>query len=194
KSKFLKRFMVSALAVGMLLGMAPTKVHAAEGFYGNYNKLNPGVSNKNFYIKDGTSSYWQTLVNDSFYLWYVTPTKINFNRTYDYNSSIIDCGTEGDTSNDAPWGYALMWVIQSGPDKPANTSIQSWDYGTVTINNAIMQNTTYEFDSRVIMHEVGHVFGLDHVSNPYDLMYGSSQGHMTDRPSANDINKVNTLY
>lgn len=57
-----------------------------------------------------------------------------------------------------------------------------------------MQNTTYEFDTRVAMYEIGHVFGLAHVYNPYDLMYRSSEGYLTNRPSQNDVNRINTLH
>lgn len=191
KNLFKKTFTITLL-LSLLISIPASA--APEGFFNNYNKLKPGVRNKYFYINSGTSSYWQTIFNDSFYLWYLTNTPINFDRTTNYNQSIIDCGTEWNSSQYSPWGYATFWVIKDGPDNNVSGNVSSWDYGTVTLNNALMQNTTYEFDTRVAMHEIGHVFGLAHVSNAYDLMYGSSEGHLTNRPSQNDVNRINTLH
>lgn len=190
------RFFTKLLTLTLLISLSisiPASA-APEGFFDNYNKLKPGVRNKYFYINSGTSTHWQTIFNDSFYLWYTTSTPINFNRSTDYSQSIIDCGTEWNSDPNSPWGYAMFWLIKDGPDTAISGNLASWDYGTVTLNNALMQETTYEFDTRVTMHEIGHVFGLAHVSNPYDLMYGSSQGHLTNRPSQNDVNKINTLH
>lgn len=190
------KFFIKPLTITLLLSLfisIPASA-APEGFFNNYNKLKPGVRNKFFSINSGTSTYWQNILNDSFYLWYLTNTPINFDKTTIYSQSIIDCGTEWNSDPYSPWGYATFWLIKDGPDTPISGDLASWDYGTVTLNNALMQNTTYDFDTRVTMHETGHVFGLAHVSNAYDLMYGSSQGHLTNRPSQNDVNKINTLH
>lgn len=155
--------------------------------------MRPGVRNKKFYISSDVSAYWQTLFNDSFYLWYLTDTPINFDRTYNFYESTIDCYTRAFVDTNT-YGEASFWTIQPGDDYRHNGYNDSWDYGEVLINNVVLQNTTYETDSKIIMHEIGHVFGLYHVKNPYDLMYEKEEGHMTYRPSANDISRVNKLH
>lgn len=163
-----------------------------RGFYNNYNKLKPGVSNKKYYINPETSSsYWDMIFNDSFYLWYLTDTPINFNRTYSYSESTIDCYTTYNTNEWNVQGWADFYLF---PSQYENGYFNSWDYGKVTLNRPFLQDTTYEDDTKVTMHELGHVFGLYHVKNVYDLMYESAIGHKTSRPSSNDINRINILY
>lgn len=192
RKSFLKKMITFVLGI-ILITSIPVSA-APEGFYNNYHKLKPGVLNKKFFVVSSTSSYWKTLFNDSFYLWYTTNTPINFTKTTDYNQSIIDCETRWLSSEPNLYGQADFWILRSGPDTWESGYNSSWDYATVTINNSQLQYTTYEFDTKVIMHELGHAFGLDHVSNAYDLMYGSAAGHKTNRPSANDVSRINTLH
>lgn len=173
--------------------LSPSTPYSPAGFYLNYNKLKPGVRNKYYTIENGTSDYWIRLVNDSFNYWYQTNTPIAFYNTTNFSQSIIDTKTKW-VPTDSAWGWTSMWVIANGPDLNPNPHASSWDYANVTINNSKLQNTTYTFDRTVILHELGHAFGLDHINEPYDLMYPSSEGHLTSVPSSNDINKINVLH
>ncbi|WP_169091573.1 matrixin family metalloprotease [Paenibacillus sp. PL91] len=46
----------------------------------------------------------------------------------------------------------------------------------------------------VFSHELGHVFGLGHVTDPYAVMCTSADGRIVTSPQDDDIDGVNSLY
>lgn len=81
-------------------------------------------------------------------------------------------------------------------DQSANQQSPSVDYifTRIYINDSAVHNISATKIRRMIIHEMGHAFGLAHNSNPYSIMYPYDEGHMVNTVQQVDVNDLNALY
>lgn len=65
---------------------------------------------------------------------------------------------------------------------------QNWDFCTITVNEY------GDPDHTTFAHEFGHVYGLNHNSDPTSIMCQLGEGRTATAPSADDFAGINAIY
>ena len=180
-------FMV--LAVFMILPF----IADAAVFGGKYTR---GISRVSYYIDyDSGTGYYEYLIIDAEHNWespgFTSP--VGMVAASSNAGTMLDIYTEdsnfwgGDTS---VWGETRFY------DQFANQQSPSVDYifTRIYINDSAVHNISATKIRRMIIHEMGHAFGLAHNSNPYSIMYPYDEGHMVNTVQQVDVNDLNALY
>jgi len=134
--------------------------------------------------------------------WNNTPTHVWFIETADKPSSVMDI-YHSNTYFPSNSGTLAQTVFYSG-NYQVNPSNQNYGWARIYINDPLFDNylSTYHWSGigyvnqkkGVLAHEMGHVFGLDHVGNIQALMYTSGDQCQVDAATQDEINGVNYLY
>jgi len=170
----------------------------------HYNNNPSGFATVGINVSDGT-----TAIHNSFSTWQSVSTSTVTCQSDDESSTVATVAEDGVN--------VIFWVTDNvdwshGPNASAHTTthidgstgqITEWDIelnGTPAFTatrpwSATGESGKLDFQS-VVTHEVGHVFGLDHVDNAAATMYGfSTLGDIGRRTlHQDDINGVTFLY
>lgn len=144
----------------------------------------------------GPTALWQREVVRAFQTWAVN-ANINLSVVSD---SGLAFGAAGAIQSDARFGDIRIGAYRMPFDAEATASAFQLDAGTwsgdVAVNSAagfgIHGAGRYDLFS-VLLHEAGHVFGLDHIDDPNSPLYPSYLGVRTGL-SAADIAALQSLY
>ena len=173
-----------------------SKMINGVGSSGNYTR---------YYWVDTSSlnSTWRTRIDTGMYNWCHTGsqgcgvyTSIWFNKTTTKSSSVIDFYYA--LLPGGLLGYTQFYTgsgINSTEIFPYNNP-QNWVWSKITISS-LADSGIYNNTKKLIIveHELGHAFGLAHVSTSYySLMHPTIGTVSADKPTADDCYGVNSLY
>ncbi|MCL7047211.1 hypothetical protein MKW94_004800 [Papaver nudicaule] len=131
---------------------------------------------------------------------------VNFTETRDYDHAKIKIGFYyyGDHGDGAPFVDKKVLAHAAGPGKHATihfNAARSWavDFSSKSLIQKIVylfsHNIWPEDVETVAIHEIGHVIGLDHSSNPEAVMYFESPaGTKKVDLTLDDVNGAQSLY
>lgn len=93
---------------------------------------------------------------------------------------------------------ACAWVehyVRQQVVRPWEPSGRNWVWGRININLYHFRNAAACANKYgIISHEMGHVFGLAHVSNRAAVMYSRIAGTSVRWATVDDANGINYLY
>lgn len=134
-------------------------------------------------IDNSVDEQWRGVVEDSFHRWLdYTDSKIEIN--FEYGECEYIAGNSCVDMYDDLGGYL-------------GTATVSCAAGRITWGRvSMLRQTTENFSmEHVIMHEVGHFFGMQHSDDPTDTMYPTTQIYADYYgPTQNDISAIRALY
>lgn len=135
------------------------------------------------YNSDNLPSGYAPSFQSAVSAWYSTPTPLTYSSTDIVNAEIkLYAGYYGNTG----------WNAQTSHH---STSFSSYDYmDEIRANYDAMNYMTYQEKQGVFAHELGHVLGLDHVSDQYQIMCTWGNNRKVYVPGADDIAGANALY
>lgn len=148
------------------------------------HKLVGGIGDVTIYIDSvGTprATYWQRLIKDAVTNWMYTGVGANkFYGSYVTNSSsskveieAVYKGFFGDDKDRVHAGTLHIYQKQLAGNPPKT----DWDHAIISLNDDVLRRPSISDAEATgdIIHEFGHVFGLDHNNvNPYSIMHSSS--------------------
>lgn len=185
----------------------------------NLHRLKNGVGdsgkNTRYYWVDSSASSELTFIQNAMYNWNNTQvsgvqTPIWFNRSTNQSSSVMDIHLAYDS--DKTIIAETLFYRTSGTLQPINPKNENWLWGKIQLYMGSSAATTYRnmnnfYRQSTIAHEMGHVFGLEHVTNESSIMnqYKYLQYdpvHVTyvertctvNQPQKNDYLTVNLIY
>lgn len=138
-------------------------------------------------------SVWQDAILQAFQTWAVK-TNADIGVVADGGQSF---GTPGPTHGDARFGDIRIAAIAMDPLVGGeSTPLDRLVGGTWQAD--VVFNTNFNFQSvsdiyEIALHEAGHVFGLDHSTDPNSPMHGGTIPTAT-QPTAADITNLQSLY
>lgn len=135
-----------------------------------------------FYYNGDQLSKYGTAVSSARTAWTNAYSKIKF--SYNGSSSELDF-FDGDYGNTG--ANAVTTVYPSG--SPGYAS-----YGKISFNDYYMKNYSPSKNQGVAGHELGHVFGLDHVYVKNQIMCTDADGRTVNVPGSDDIAGAKALY
>ncbi|BFT71229.1 matrixin family metalloprotease [Paenibacillus sp. P36] len=148
-----------------------------------YNLQGHKFTSHTFHYYDGTlSDFYDESSDVAMDNWWDTPTQIGFTPTSDVNSADINI-TGAYYGNNGTTASTLIWK-QNGIASKAE----------IRANYSEMDGIEDFKKAATFTHELGHVFGIDHVSSKSQIMYGYLTGRTVYTPQSDDINGVNFLY
>lgn len=182
---------ITIISLFMIL---PSTVNAKV--YGG--KFTRGISRVSYYIdyKSGTG-YYERLIIDAEHNWENPgwPSSVNMVAASSNKGTMLDIYTTDKTF----WGGSTnilgetFFYDSKGKDMGVPYS-QNYIFTRIYLNDTAMHNYSATKDRHVIIHEMGHAFGLDHNINANSIMYPEVQGCNVDYVQQMDINDVNNLY
>ena len=72
-------------------------------------------------------------------------------------------------------------------------NLKPLEYAEIYVNTSVVSTNTIQTQG-TFAHEMGHAFGLDHVSNVNALMHRYSNERLTHVVSLDEHNGINALY
>lgn len=153
-------------------------------------------SNQLFQRLDGLRSRgdWQTEILRAFQSWAVH-SNLNIAVTSDGGQPF---GTAGMTQNDARFGDIRIGSVQMSSNvvgmtvAPEDFLGGTW-VGDVLLNTVKFQPSNPSSLIGTVLHEAGHVFGLEHSDSPSSVMF-PTLNPTTTAPSASDIENLQALH
>ena len=185
-----KMWILSILLCCLLLS---TSVFAYNPIGGKFSR---GVSNTCYYV-DSTASAYTTRINAAANNWvntghgwnpiYMTPVSSNYLTHMDFYGKTTsfwgDSNIRGET----------RMFTNSGQDITSKAHNTNWMYAEIYVNTSVVSTNTIQTQG-TFAHEMGHAFGLDHVSNVNALMHRYSNERLTHVVSLDEHNGINALY
>lgn len=110
-------------------------------------------------------------------------TDINFYESLPSSAVVVAHETFG--GNNGYYGWANFYCRNGNLTTPTN----------IYVNRSLTDGKDNNANNEVLLHELGHSLGLDHVSDVNQVMY--TYGHAEPykiAPQGDDINGVNALY
>lgn len=187
-----KRFVVKFLVVLTAIMFSPFNANAAV-FGGKYTR---GISRVSYYI-DYTSGtgYYEYLIIGAEHNWenpgFYSP--VNMVAASSNAGTMLDIYTRdstfwgGDTN---VWGKTRFYNQSENEQNPTSDYI----FTRIFINDTAVHNMDASKIRKMIIHEMGHAFGLAHNNNPYSIMYPYDYGHMVSTVQQVDVNDLSALY
>ncbi|MGE7625207.1 M57 family metalloprotease [Viridibacillus sp. NPDC096237] len=173
----MKKYLVFGIALfALILTSHPSSTYAYS--YGD----NPKWGSPNFTgnYKDLSFDY-RTNFAVAISNWNATSTPLNFTQMADEYSEVAKIRANGSNLGNVEYN-AIVYHYHAS------------NYDRVTANYSYMKNYTADKNNGIMGHELGHVFGLDHVKTKTSIMCTSEDGRTATKPSADDIAGVNYLY
>lgn len=188
---------IIALMIFILI-ISTNNIFAIVPTYTNDAKFNRGVGNCCYYI-DNTASAYTSTIDSAMYNWEVTgygwnpiyvtgvssnyATHIDFYAYYSIYHNVLDMGV---------YAYTSFWDINGNVicNDPDITPTYDYFYTEITLN----EDFSYSHSQRVITHEIGHAFGLNHTNQIYSIMYVPINYGIVDTVQQNDHDTINYLY
>lgn len=187
-----KMFILSSL-IFLFCFLLSTNAFAYNPIGGKFSR---GVSNTCYYV-DSTASAYTSRINaaannwvDTGFGWnpiYMTPVSSSYLTHMDFYGKTTsfwgDSNIRGET----------RMFTNSGQDITSQATNTNWMYAEIYINTSVVETNTIRGQG-TIAHEMGHAFGLDHVTDKNALMYGYSNDRLTHVVSLDEHNGINYLY
>lgn len=192
----MKKFFI--ILIFNIILLVNTTTYAMTPTFPNDAKFSRGVSKTCYYV-DSNCSQYTSQINSAINNWvdtgfgwnpiYVTPvasnyaTHIDFYAYYSINHNVLDRGN---------YAYTSFWDINEGviTNDPDAVPDRDYFYTEITIN----EDFEYSHSLRVITHEIGHAFGLNHTKNKNSIMYVPIQSGIYDKVQKEDHDTINYLY
>lgn len=103
-------------------------------------------------------------------------------------NAAVDTSDPFNGKHTCPHGYAVF-------DRYIVPTQEGWGWAQIIINTSAMATFPSDIIRKgVIMHEIGHTFGLCHNWNTGSIMCSLVDGRTVDTPQNYDCNNVNHLY
>lgn len=174
----------------LVLILASNTVFAAmTSPYPNEIRFTRGVGNTCYYV-DSTASAYTSYINAAAYNWEVTGHGANPIYTTAVSSNKgthIDVYAENFTDEYAYKAYAYTTIWASDARQLSFNGTENYFY------TEIMINKNMSISNYVLIHEMGHCFGLDDVNNVNSVMHWSDGGNART-VQACDNETINYLY
>lgn len=189
--KIVLAFLFSVILLGNanVFAMTPTWPYDA--------KFTRGVSNTCYYVDSSASGYLSQVDTamgnwvDTGYGWnpiYATPVSSNYASHIDiYGSNIYDDGY----LDYVTYAYTSFWNTD-GTLVCEKTTSPSYNYFYTEIIMNMTRSESYE--TELMIHEMGHAFGLAHSSSLYSVMYPGIYSSYVSTVQKEDHDTINYLY
>lgn len=189
----IKKMLILTILLCALLCLLSTNVFAYNPIGGKFSR---GVSNTCYYVSPSVSAY-TSRINAAANNWvntghgwnpiYMTAVSSSYLTHMDFYGEVTsywgDSNVRGET----------RMFTNSGQDITNVAKTTNWMYAEIRINTSVVATNTIQTQG-TFGHEMGHAFGLNHVSDRNCLMYGVSNERLTHVVSADDHNGINALY
>lgn len=141
----------------------------------------------------GSDQQWQATIDHALNAW-LSPLGASITNVSDSGAPF---GTFGPTQGDSRFGDVRIAAIPMSSHVvatsiPQSAVVQGTWAGDILINSTVDWNILDELHS-VILHEFGHVLGLNHSSDPQSAMFSHGIGEVAV-PSTEDIAVLQSLY
>jgi hypothetical protein len=178
----MKKWSVALLCCLFLIQSVPQSSHAYE--YGANPKW--GTANFSWNYKDLKSEYRDNFAAAKTY-WDETSTPLNFSQIADQYVNTARIRVKGSSLGNVGYNAIVHHYHAS-------------NYDTITANYSVMDPRSGDsladenWITGVFGHELGHTFGLDHVTNQTQIMCTAGDGRKVYKPGSDDIAGINYLY
>lgn len=191
----MKKYLFS-LFIGVIFLLGMDGVSAMTPTWPNNAKFSRGVGNTCYWISGSASGYTSS-INVAADIWeyngwanpiYLTVVSSNYATHIDFYSSTPSSDS---VLNSNVLGYTTFWSSVGTLVSPKGIGPSvNYFYTEIIMNNTLSGS----YDSKIIMHEMGHAFGLAHTGNQYSIMYPYANGMLVSTVQKVDVDTINYLY
>lgn len=180
---------IKFVAIGVLLFLLQCSlVSAATPTFPNKAKFTRGVKNTCYYV-DATANRYLKYIKPAAIAWASLDNNIKNTAVSSKRGTHIDFYQEKSTI-EGLLGVTLFY--DSKGNMVANYGAEptkNYNFTRIYLN----QNNASLIDTKTIIHEMGHAYGLAHGSSRYSIMYPDTTSYVTT-PSSGDNDTINILY
>lgn len=169
-----------------LLGIIPSFVNASEitprtTYYTFGHKITWNIENIWYYVDSSASSY-SSLIAESADNW--VHTGHGYNKLYPFIATTNKTLSAADFYNKSlgsnTLGVTWMYKRVNGNAIRVNGSngapTENWLFCEIELNPSLLNNYSYKLRKNVVVHEMGHCFGLAHNPSNKTVMYPYANG------------------
>lgn len=200
------RLILSALLFVLL--QIPTTAYAYKD-YSDYN-LKYGVgaygaSDQHYYVTSSATPY-ESSIDSAVHDWIYTTSRIGVTTPISYTQTSVQANSRMDLYAGAYWPSssgikgATYWMSGSSPvsggDGVTSTTgpLSDWVWGKIKLNTPNFSDLGAWDRKGVVAHEIGHVFGLAHVTAANAIMWNYTATRTVNTAQKDDLNGINHLY
>lgn len=197
------------LAALMFIGVQmPTTAHAYKDYADHKLKYGVGAygsNNQHYYVTSSAMPY-ESSIDSAICDWIYTTSRIGVTTPISYTQTSVQANSRMDIYAGAYWPSssgikgAAYWMSGSSPvpggDGVTSTTgpLTDWVWGKIKLNNPNFSNLGTWDRKGVVAHEMGHVFGLAHVTATNVIMWNYSASRSVNTARKDDLNGINHLY
>lgn len=175
-----RRVLLVIIAIPVLLSLTAFQVF---GY-----RLSGGVSGRYYWLDGSVGSYMESEIYSSKWLWGNATSAVSWTETSTKSSSVMDFYHSG-----MILPYCGATYFYSGSTQ-VNPRTQNWQWNKIVLTSDLGSTECSNYRG-IIVHEIGHVMGLDHSGDGATAVMREDIAGLTyQAPKADDVNGIEWLY